>query len=162
MVVNAPGLPKSRFQIDSESLSTIRDPRSPTDEFPSPQDSTASSPHPDLNIEVATLSNKLISAINHQTHLDDALTATRQELEFTQERLRHAEAKNREHAGLITNGALVQKAEVEQQASKFLAKISEERKRRTSVEKDKKGIEQELENLTTALFEEANEVWSSL
>ena len=160
-VTNAPGLPTSRFPREPESLSTIRDPRSPTDEFPSPQGSTASSPHPDLNIEVATLSNKLISAINHQTHLDDALAATRQELESTQDRLRQCEEENEKHARLIDDGALVRKTEVEQQANKFLAKLSEERKRRASVEKDKKGIEQELENLTTALFEEANEVCCS-
>ena len=157
-VTSAPGLPRSRLQLHSESLNTLRDPRSPTDDFPSPQGSVSSSPHPDLNMEVATLSNKLISAINHQTHLDDALAATRQELEAATERNRKLEAQNSEHAKLIATGARVKKAEVESQASKLVAKLAEERKRRTVVERDKKGIEQELENLTTALFEEANEV----
>lgn len=153
-------LPNSRFDGDVENLRTLRDPRSPTDEFPSPRGSASPSPHPDLSIEVATLSNKLISAINHQTHLDDALAATRQELDSAQERIRQLEAVNQEHTRLVASGGLLEKAEVELQASKLLAKIQEERKRRTSVEKDKKGIEQELENLTTALFEEANEVCS--
>ena len=157
-VVNAPGLPARRSQAKSDSLSTIRDPRSPTDEFPSPRGSIANSPHPDLNIEVATLTNKLISSINHQTHLDDALAATRQELEATQERMRQLETENSEHERLVATGALIKRAELDQQANKLLAKLSEERKHRTSIEKDKKGIEQELENLTTALFEEANEV----
>lgn len=156
-VTAAPGLPSSRLQLDAESLSTIPDPRSP-DEFPSPQRSVSSSPHPDLNSEVATLSNKLISAINHQTNLDDTLAATRQELEVAQTRIRQLEAENKEHANLVFSGALVRKAEVEEQASRLVAKLAEERKRRTVVEKDKKGIEQELENLTTALFEEANQV----
>ena len=158
-VASAPGLPRSRYQNDATGpANTIRDPRSPHDEFPSPSGSANSSPHPDLNSEVETLSNKLISAINHQTHLDDALSQTRQDLEAAQERTRRLEAENQEHSRMVTTGALVKKAEVENQASKLLAKLSEERKRRTSVEKDKKGIEQELENLTTALFEEANEV----
>jgi len=156
-VTTAPGLPPSRLQLDAESLSTIPDPRSP-DEFPSPQRSASFSPHPDLNSEVAALSNKLISAINHQTNLDDTLTATRQELEATRDRVRQLEAENREHVNLVATGALMRKAEVEEQASRLVAKLAEERKRRTVVEKDKKGIEQELENLTTALFEEANQV----
>ena len=115
-------------------------------------------PHPDLNSEVATLSNKLISAINHQTNLDDTLAATRQELETSQKRVQVLELENSKHASLIASGFLVRKSEAEEQATKLVAKLAEERKRRTVVEKDKKGIEQELENLTTALFEEANQV----
>ena len=159
-VTSAPGLPRARIQMHQDTLNTLRNPRSPTDEFPSPNGS--SSPHPDLNIEVATLSNKLISAINHQTHLDDALAATLQELESTNERNRTLEAENAEQARLVATGALVAKAEVELQASKLVAKLADERKRRTAVERDKIGIEQELENLTTALFEEANGVSSYL
>lgn len=156
-VTVAPGLPPSQLQMEADSLSTMPDPRSP-DEFPSPQRSDSSSPHPDLNSEVATLSNKLISAINHQTNLDDTLAATRQELETSQRRVQALQAENRAHADLVVSGALVRKRDVEEQAGKFVAKLAEERKRRTLVEKDKKGIEQELENLTTALFEEANQV----
>ncbi|MCJ1395360.1 rab guanine nucleotide exchange factor S2 [Xylographa bjoerkii] len=156
-VLTAPGLPSSRLQFEAESLSTLPDPRSP-DEFPSPQRSDTSSPHPDLNSEVATLSNKLISAINHQTNLDDTLAATRQELEASQKRVQVLELENRKHASLIASGFLMRKSEAEEQASKLVAKLAEERKRRMVVEKDKKGIEQELENLTTALFEEANQM----
>ena len=164
VVASAPGLPRSRYQSDTlDPADTVRDPRSPNDDFPSPKGSANSSPHPDWNSEVETLSNKLISAINHQTHLDDALSQTRQDLEAAQERARQLEDENHEYSRMITTGALVKKAEVENQASKLLAKLSEEKKRRTSVEKDKKGIEQELENLTTALFEEANEVcWDKI
>ena len=156
-VSKAPGLPSSRLNTAPESLATLPDPRSP-DEFPSPQGSSSNSPHTDLSSEVATLSNKLISAINHQTNLDDSLAATRLELEASQERIRQLELENSQHARLISSGVLVKRTDVEEQASKLVTKLAEERKRRTVVEKDKKGIEQELENLTTALFEEANQV----
>ncbi|MCJ1288466.1 rab guanine nucleotide exchange factor S2, partial [Xylographa opegraphella] len=156
-VSTAPGLPSSSIQHGAESLSTLPDPRSP-DEFPSPERNHTPLPHPDLNDEVATLSNKLISAINHQTNLDDTLAATRQELETSQKRVQVLELESRKHASLIASGFLVRKSEAEEQASKLVAKLAEERKRRTVVEKDKKGIELELENLTTALFEEANEM----
>lgn len=156
-VATAPGLPKSRLNLDSESLSTIRDPRNQSDEFPSPG-SAASSPHPDLNMEVATLSNKLISAINHQTHLDDALAATRQELETTQEHVQKLQIANQDHNALLISGELVRRSETEAQVNALTTKLADERKRRTAIEREKKGIEQELENLTTALFEEANGV----
>ena len=156
-VSTAPGLPSSSLQFEAESLSTLPDPRSP-DDFQSLQERDTPFPHPDLNNEVATLSKKLISAINHQTNLDDILAATRQELETSQKRVHVLELENRKHTSLIESGFLVKKSEAEEQASKLVVKLAEERKRRTVVEKDKKGIEQELENLTTALFEEANEV----
>ena len=117
--------------------------------------SETSSPHPDLNSEIASLSNKLISAINHQTSLDDALSATRQELARAQDRIMQLEALNNEHARLLDEGALVRKSEVDQRVAEQLV---EEQRQRSVAEKAKKEMEQELENLTTSLFEEANEV----
>ena len=156
-VISAPGLPPSGLHLEASSLSTLPDPRSP-DVSPRLSRSASSSPHPDLNSEVATLSNKLISAINYQTDLDDTLTGTRHELAAAKERIRQLEAEGKEHARLLATGLLVKKAEVEDESGKLMAKLAEERRRRTVVEKDKKGIEQELMNLSTALFEEANEV----
>ena len=138
-----------------DSLSTIRDPRSPGDDFPSPTKSSHSSPHPDLNIEVATLSNKLISAINHQTHLDDALAATRQDLEEAHEKIRKLEAGNAKHQKLVESGALIKKTEVEE----LRMQLENERKQRKTAEKEKKAIELELETLSRELFEEANGVY---
>ena len=156
-VTTAPGLPPSGLHGEAGSLSTLPDPRSP-DASPRLSRSASSSPHPDLNSEVATLSNKLISAINYQTNLDDTLTGTRHELAAAEERIRQLEAEGKEHARLLATGLLIKKAEVEDESGRLMAKLAEERQRRTMVEKDKKGIEQELMNLSTALFEEANEV----
>ena len=65
------------------------------------------------------------------------------------------EALNNEHARLLDEGALIRKAEVDQRVAEQLL---EERRQRSVAEKDKKQMEQELENLTTSLFEEANQV----
>ena len=156
-VTTAPGLPPSGLHLEASSLSTLPDPRS-QDVSPRLSRSASPSPHPDLSSEVATLSNKLISAINYQTNLDDTLTGTRHELAAAKERIRQLEAEGREHARLLDTGLLVKKAELEDESGRLMAKLAEERQRRTVVEKDKKGIEQELMNLSTALFEEANEV----
>ena len=119
---------------------------------------TSSPHHPELSNEVATLSNKLIHAINHQTDLDDTLNETRQQLQAAQERVRELERAVQEHNSLLTNGILIQRSDVEADTLRLKTSLAEERKAKYQVEKEKKSMEQELESLTSALFEEANEV----
>ena len=150
--------PISRLHSDFENLSTLPDPRS---SHPSADVSrSASAHHPDLSTEVATLSNKLISAINHQTTLDDSLSTTRHELETERERVRQLESALQEYRDMIASGMLVRKTDTEAKTMKLMANLADEKKQRGAVEKDKRGMEQELETLTTALFEEANQVWT--
>ncbi|KAH6677640.1 hypothetical protein B0J14DRAFT_560424 [Halenospora varia] len=161
-VSTAPGIPAPRvlspYSDEDGNMSTIPDPRSRT--MSPANDSGAASPstHPDLNTEVATLSNKLINAINHQTNLDDTLSATRHELEEARERIQKLEKENQDHAELLARGILIRKSVAEVEKSRLIATLAEERRQRAEVEKEKKSIEQELENLTTALFEEANKM----
>ncbi|KKZ64558.1 hypothetical protein EMCG_01438 [[Emmonsia] crescens] len=138
------------------SLSTLRDPRvSSTSDL----SSSASSPHhPDLNSEVANLSDKLIQAINNQTVLDDTLAATRQELEQARKRVRQLEEQTRQHGEDVANGVLVKRVDVEKEWTKLKDEAAEQRSQRATMEKEKKAIELELENLTAALFEEANKM----
>lgn len=142
---------------DDDTMSTLPDPRSRT--LSPAQGSSPSSPrHPDLSNEVATLSNKLINAINHQTNLDDTLSATRHELETARERIRQLEQENQKHNSLVARGVLVQKSVADAARNKLASELEDERKQKAEIEREKKNIEQELENLTTALFEEANKV----
>ena len=106
--------------------------------------------------EVAALSNKLIKAINHQTMLDDSLTATRHELEMARAEIAKLKAAAQEHEQAMKN--MVERKDMETEHERFLSRIKEERSQRSKAENDKKSIEQELEHLTTALFEEANKV----
>ncbi|KAF8242492.1 hypothetical protein K440DRAFT_478094, partial [Wilcoxina mikolae CBS 423.85] len=115
----------------------------------------------DLNREVAALSNKLISAINHQTKLDDSLSATKHELELSKTRIRQLEAVAKEHADMMAKGLLVERKEVETETQRLMNRLKEESMQRGQAEKDKRHIEQELENLTTALFDEANKMVSA-
>lgn len=72
--------------------------------------------------------------------------------------MRLLERENAEHKALVANGALIRSSIAEAEKNKLIATLAEERRKRGEVEKAKKSIEQELENLTTALFEEANKV----
>lgn len=119
-----------------------------------------SSQHPDLSNEVAALSNKLINAINNQTTLDDTLAETRQELESSRRKIQELETEAKKREDEIASGELVRWADIEEDHNKLKASLADERKQRGVVEKEKKNIEQELENLTAALFEEANKVGS--
>ncbi|KAH7358655.1 hypothetical protein B0T11DRAFT_106571 [Plectosphaerella cucumerina] len=148
-------LPPSPAEEEAE-LSTLPDPRS---RAMSPAISLTDSPHhPDLNAEVATLSTKLINAINYQTTLDDTLSATRSELEQAREQIKVLEERNATQREMLAGDVWVRKKAVEQEKQKLLARVSAEQKHREDVEAEKKKMELELETLTTALFEEANKM----
>jgi hypothetical protein len=163
---------------DSEGMNTLPDPRSPTPSTPlSRSDSATSGQHPDLSNEIAMLSTKLVNAINYQTNLDDQLQSTRQELDIARQHVVRLEESNKKHEEQISTGLLVKKDDMEimrKQLQKELEEARRERqamekekdnaakaleseqKKRAAAEKAKKEMEQELENLTSALFEEAN------
>ncbi|GAB1727103.1 hypothetical protein NU195Hw_g8021t1 [Hortaea werneckii] len=111
---------------------------------------------PDLSAEVAMLSTKLVNAINYQTNLDDSLQATRHELERTQAELLRVTQAKAKYDDDITHGILVKKAHVDAQIAKLREELAKEKAAREASEKSRKQTEGELENLTTALFEEAN------
>ena len=151
------GLSAQQSQSE-ETLSTLPDPRSPLTSPELSRSNSTSPHHPELSNEVAALSNKLIHAINYQTDLEDGLNATRHELESAQERVRQLEPLVQEHKSLVANGILVRQTDVEAELLRLKTSLADERRQRAKAENDKMGIEQELETLTTALFEEANQV----
>jgi hypothetical protein len=163
--VSTPHLQKSAQsnrleRSDSEVMNTIPDPRSPT---PQPvqareNSSEAGGHHPDLSQEVATLSTKLINAINHQDTLDNTLQQTRHELDATREKLAHYEKKVTEHENLLSAGRLVEREVYQKMEKQLMSELAEEKRRRLEAEKAKRTVDSEVENLTSALFEEANTV----
>lgn len=145
-------------------MSTLPDPRSRS-KSPSNDESEPKSPnhHPDLDDEVATLSTKLINAINYQTVLDDTLSATRHELSTAKDRIRELEGQNASMRDTIRGDVWVRRSTLDTEKKALYAEkkvmqatLAVETTRRLDTEKEKRKIEQELENLTTALFEEAN------
>ncbi|KAI2468159.1 hypothetical protein F4781DRAFT_282023 [Annulohypoxylon bovei var. microspora] len=144
-------MPSQSSLMEDQDHSTIPDPRIRITS-PAPDDNV----HPDLDQEVATLSTKLINAINHQTSLDDTLSETRQELDNSLERIQELERTVAQQQETIASDVWVKRKSVEVEKGKLLARITEEKRLRGEVEKEKKKIEQELETLTVSLFEEAN------
>lgn len=121
-------------------------------------DDAAPAHHPDLDDEVAALSTKLVNALNHQTTLDDTLSSTRQELDASKDKIRELEELVARQRETLAGDVWVKRSSVEAEKSKLHARLIDEKKLRDDVERDKRRIEQELENLTQALFEEANKM----
>ncbi|PHH61166.1 hypothetical protein CDD81_734 [Ophiocordyceps australis] len=143
----------------NDEMSTLPDPRRRALSAASQDD------HPGLDGEVATLSTKLVNAINHQTVLDDTLTATRQELQAARDRIQELEDANQQQRDMMSGDVWVRRSTLDadrkaMQAEKksLQAKVTEETNKRLDTEAEKRKMEQELENLTTALFEEANQM----
>ncbi|KAF2467171.1 Sec2p-domain-containing protein [Lindgomyces ingoldianus] len=147
----------SLFRSESEGMNTIPDPRSPTPQSAlSRNGSTDSSMHPDLSEEVATLSTKLVNAINHQTTLDDSLQQTRHELDAAREKLAQFETLVKQHEEMMERGLLVDKEVYDKMEKQLSGDLIEEKRRRVEAEKAKRKTDAEVEALTSALFEEAN------
>lgn len=72
--------------------------------------------------------------------------------------MRQLEQENSEYSDLLARGALIRRTVADAEKDELTAILADERRQRADIEKEKKRIEQELESLTTALFEEANKV----
>lgn len=149
-------MPSSHSVMDDQDHSTIPDPRKRALSSATNGDTTTPTHHPDLDHEVAALSTKLINALNHQTSLDDTLSATRQDLEASRERITELEALVARQQETLAGDVWVKRSSTEAEKHKLLLRIADEKRQRGEVEKEKKKIEQELETLTVSLFEEAN------
>ncbi|KAG2421463.1 hypothetical protein HFD88_005438 [Aspergillus terreus] len=143
--------------LTDSGFSTLKDPRL-GNHLNASESSSPQSHHPDLSSEVAALSVKLVEAINTQTTLDDNLVAARQELEQARNRIQALETENEKYRRDIEQEVLVKKSDYEYEIMRLKAALADEKAQRALVEKEKKGIEQELETLTAALFEEANKM----
>ncbi|PHH85314.1 hypothetical protein CDD83_609 [Cordyceps sp. RAO-2017] len=163
----APLRPSHSVPALSDEMSTLPDPRSRR-ALTTANDGSGSGPgahYPELDNELATLSAKLVNAINHQTLLDDTLSATRHELQSAKDRIRELEAQNQSQRDMMAGEVWVRRSSLDaerkalQSEKKTIqARLADETTRRLDTEMEKRKIEQELENLTTALFEEANKM----
>ncbi|ETI23957.1 hypothetical protein G647_05764 [Cladophialophora carrionii CBS 160.54] len=158
---DSPPEPPGRHRTSPEtSFRTIADPRNASASDIS-RSASSSSKHADVNPEVAALSDKLISAINHQTTLDDTLAQTRQELEASRARIAKLEAEAKAYEERISRGELLPKAKLDEDKDRLIAELAEEKKQKAQVLQEKRGIESELETLTASLFDEANKMVAS-
>ena len=147
-------------QAPDLSFRTIADPRAASTSDLSRTGSN-SSKHPDLSNEVSTLSDKLVSAIEHNSSLDEQLQTAKRELEASRDRTAKLEQEAKTQEGKLSTGELLTKESANDQRSKLMAELEEQKKQRATAQQEKRGIEGELETLTASLFDEANKMVAS-
>ncbi|PHH73276.1 hypothetical protein CDD80_3920 [Ophiocordyceps camponoti-rufipedis] len=147
----------------NDEMSTLPDPRSRCAVSPARHVDADAQRDAGLDDELATLSAKLVNAINYQTLLDDTLNATRQELASARQCNRELEAQLQSQRDMMAGDIWIRRSTLDAERKAVLAekktwqtKLADEKARRLETDSDKRRMEQELENLTTALFEEAN------
>lgn len=134
---------------------TIRDPRMASTSDLSRASSSSRNGEKD---EVAVLSDKLISAINHQQKLDDELSETRHELSAARTEKTQLQAKIQEYESRIGSKELLTGDVVQQENQKLYSSIEETKKQNEALTKEKRSLQSEMENLSASLFEEANKM----
>ena len=149
----------NRYTMDS-SVRTIADPRAASTSDLSRTGSN-SSKHPDLSSEMSALSDKLVSAIEHNTSLDEQLSNTRRELEAFRASIAKLEEEAKAHEEKLSSGDLVTREAANEVQNKIRAELEEQKKQRASAQQEKRGMEGELESLTQSLFEQANQMVAS-
>lgn len=155
----SPPMMPPRLNSDTKvtGLNTLPDPRSPSPSSTlSRSNSAASNQHPDLNDEMANMSTKLVNAINHQAMLDGKLQTTKHELEQARAQIERLEAAARRHTDLISQGLLITREDADREKATLTKSLAEEQEKRAKAENEKRRGESELQDLTAALFTEAN------
>ncbi|BFZ64640.1 rab guanine nucleotide exchange factor S2 [Saitoella coloradoensis] len=107
---------------------------------------------------------KLITAVERQADLEDALNSARRELEASKARLSTLEEEarvNAEKLGMVDRGEYILKSDAEQVQAQLTKELNEATNGKKQAEKERKGMETELEELTCSLFEEANKMVAS-
>lgn len=142
-------------QVQDSSFRTINDPRTSSTSDLSRTGST-SSKHPDLSNEVSTLSDKLVSAIEHNSSLDEKISETMRELEASRKRTEELEQEAKAHEEQRSSGELLTRSQAAELNRGLNTELVDERRQKQLAQQEKRGIETELETLTASLFEEAN------
>jgi len=138
------------------SFHTIRDPRMASTSDLSR--TSSSSRNGESKDEVAVLSDKLISAINHQQTLDDNLAQARHELDAANARTAQLEGRLHEYELRISSKELIARDMFERHSEKLNADIEETKKQNGQLMQEKRSLQSEMETLSASLFEEANKM----
>ncbi|KAF9059147.1 hypothetical protein BDP27DRAFT_1342016 [Rhodocollybia butyracea] len=110
----------------------------------------------DLYTQVTQLNSKLVSSYDRVSDLEDTQHALKSQLSSSTGRISHLESERKEHLALLNTGALVQKDDVKDELQRLMEHASREASLRALSDGAKAQIEQDLDDLSASLFEQAN------
>ncbi|ODV90262.1 hypothetical protein CANCADRAFT_31277 [Tortispora caseinolytica NRRL Y-17796] len=108
--------------------------------------------------QLGTLSTKLMEAINRQGDLENALNAANHKLSISESRVSELESRENEFRRRLNEGSLLDRENVDQQKETLMKLINDLSEEKGEALKAKETVENELEDLSRNLFEEANKL----
>ena len=110
----------------------------------------------ELRSQVTGLNAKLVDSINRMSDLEDELSMAHNRILVHTTRLAELSKERDQYVSAMNTGLLVEKAHVTSEMQRMMERVVEETAQRGKAESDKTRIEAELEELSAALFNEAN------
>ncbi|OCH89625.1 hypothetical protein OBBRIDRAFT_835639 [Obba rivulosa] len=110
----------------------------------------------DLFSQVSQLNNKLVKSYDRVSDLEDELHVTSQNLRSSSLKVSQLELERSQHLSALSTGLLVEKDHVTTELTRLMEKATEEAARRGQAESAREEIEQELDDLSAGLFNQAN------
>ncbi|KAI0370497.1 hypothetical protein BV20DRAFT_1121206 [Pilatotrama ljubarskyi] len=110
----------------------------------------------DLFSQVSQLNNKLVRSYDRVSDLEDELHVTSSNLRQATLKISQLELERTQHLSALSTGLLVEKSHVTTELNRLMEKATEEAARRGQAESARAEIEQELDDLSAGLFNQAN------
>lgn len=110
----------------------------------------------DLFSQVSQLNNKLVRSYDRVSDLEDQLHIASDSLRTSTLKVSHLEFERAQHLSALSTGLLVEKSHVTSELTRLMEKATEEAARRGQAESAQAEIEQELDELSAGLFDQAN------
>jgi Rab guanine nucleotide exchange factor SEC2 len=110
----------------------------------------------DLVSQVTELNNKLVKSYDRVSDLEDHLHDTSSALRTSSVQVSKLELERSQHLSALNTGLLVEKSHVTAELTRLMEKATEEAARRGQAESARADIEKDLDDVSAALFDQAN------
>ncbi|KAI0828610.1 hypothetical protein BC628DRAFT_1316486 [Trametes gibbosa] len=110
----------------------------------------------DLFSQVSQLNNKLVRSYDRVSDLEDELHVSSSNYRQATLKISQLELERTQHLSALSTGLLVEKSHVTTELNRLMEKATEEAARRGQAETARAEIEQELDDLSAGLFNQAN------
>ncbi|KZS98258.1 hypothetical protein SISNIDRAFT_513466 [Sistotremastrum niveocremeum HHB9708] len=110
----------------------------------------------DLFAQVSQLNNKLVQSYERVSDLEDNLHITSSNLRSQSLQISQLELERSQHLAALNTGLLVEKSHVTAELNRLMERATDEAARRGKAETAQADIEQELDDLSANLFNQAN------
>ncbi|EJU05747.1 hypothetical protein DACRYDRAFT_113794 [Dacryopinax primogenitus] len=110
----------------------------------------------DLISQVTQLNAKLVKSYDRVSDLEDDVHVSNQNLRAAKLKVTALELERNEHLSALNTGLLVEREHVTQELKGMMERVSDEAAQRGQAETAKKAIEKDLDDLSAALFAQAN------